>query len=340
MIKVGKQRKSSNHHLIPRVYLRSWVKSGENINRVKKDNGEVIGRNLETVCSINNFHSIKAGMPCCKEEELRNIFIGFDQYEVLYNGKKLDAYEELNQYYYDIEKWTIKSKVDGKLISSKQIKAEVDRNKVVDIEDNWDIKYEDKWKGKLRIIEERVNRIGDMKEIYVDEFYKGYLVKFSIALCARGFIGDLDIKQSLDIINNIMHLDDIDIPYNERVKAYADNFSKEMDNNIRLDLYRDFLNNKGILYDKAKAYIKNINIQFLVSNAGKSFVTSDNPSFFYKNSNGIHTHIMPITPHILMRFCKLNSDNKGKYNIRRVDDNIVDQYNKAIIDSCYMYYFY
>lgn len=334
-----KQKKSSNHHLIPRVYLRSWVKSGDSIIRVEKENHSVECRNLENVCSINNFHSIKAGMPCCKEEDLKTIFIGFDQYEVFYNDKVLDIYEELNKYYYDIEKWIIKSKIDGKLISSKKVKNEVDRKKVVDIEEKWSEKYEDKWNDMLGMIKERVSRIGDIREIDVDKFYKGYLVKFAIALCARGFAGDADIKKSFDMINEIIHLDEMDIPYEERVKTYADDCSKEMDNNVRLNIYRDFLNNEGTLYDKAKAYIKNINIQFLVADAEKSFVTSDNPSFFSKNSNGSHTHIMPITPEILMRFCKLSSDNKGKYNIKKVDNITVEQYNKVIIDNCFKYYF-
>lgn len=320
----------SNHHLIPRVYLRMWARSGNTIYSIDKKTGEERVHNIEKICNINEYHSIKAGMPCCNDKDLKEIFKILNDYDVIYGNKKLKEYEEYNKYYYDFEEWEIFRK-DGNLASKKMLKREIDKVKILEIEDLWNKKYESKWKEMLQMLEQKIQNSTEYK---VDEFMKGYLIKFIISMNARGFVGD----KSINDIFNMLPLDDIDIPFEERTKAFMDNADKEMKNNILLAEFRDFLNDKGRLYFKAKQYITRVNLQFLIADGEERFFTSDNPSFFYEIKD-YHTHIMPVTPQILIRFCKLDERYKYKYDVRKVDDKIVKMYNEAIIDNCYNYYF-
>ncbi|WP_297423051.1 DUF4238 domain-containing protein [Clostridium sp.] len=325
---------SSNHHLIPRVYLSSWIRSGNTIYSIDKENSKEVPHNIENICKINDYHSIKAGMPCCNEEELKEIFKILSDYEVICNNIKIKKYEEYNKYYYDFEKWSIYKK-DGNLAPKKMIKREIDKVKIVTIEDLWNKKYENKWKQSLEMMEQRILNSNGYE---IDEFLKAFWVKFIISMDSRGFIGNKDIKGALNTFNNYISLDEIDIPFEERIKPFMDNASKEIENNILLAEFRDFLNDKGRLYARAKEYINGINLQFIVANGKEKFLTSDDPSFFYKEEN-FYTHIMPITPYILIRFCKLDDKYRNKYPISRVNDKIVKTYNKVIIDNSYKYYF-
>lgn len=115
---------SSNHHLIPRVYLRSWICSGDTIYAIDKNTKKVTPHNVERICSINDYHSIKAGMPCSKIDDLKYIFEILQDYVVVYNERNISKYEDYNKYYYDFNNWNILKK-DGKLASKKMIKAEI-----------------------------------------------------------------------------------------------------------------------------------------------------------------------------------------------------------------------
>lgn len=324
---------SKKHHLVPRVYLKRWIKLGNTLHAINKRTHKREDRNVEKVCVKNDYHTIKAGMQCAEDRDLKIIFKVLENCEIYYNGKKIDKLKEYNNFYCDFNDWDIKNK-DGTAVSKKKIKSEIDKVKITEIESLWSEKYEDKWNKIVNIIEQRVK---DSKGDTIDKFYKGFIIKWIIAMNLRGYIGSEDINEAFDIFNGYIPLYDIDIPYDERIKSSQKNIEDEIKNDILLKIYREFLNNRGKFYDKARWYIKNINLEFIVADGNEKFVTSDNPSF-YKKGN-IDKYIMPVTPSILIRFCKLEYGYENKYLISRISEKEVKEYNKLIVNNCYEYYF-
>lgn len=325
---------SKKHHLVPRVYLRRWTKSGNTLHSVDKTTRKIKDCNIGNICTENDYHSIKAGMQCAEEKDLQIIFKALESYNIFYKGEKIYKLDEYNKYYYDFDNWDIKNK-DGTAVSKKKIKSEIGKVKITEIESLWSEKYEDKWNKIVNIIEQRVK---DSKGDTIDKFYKGFIIKWTIAMNLRGYIGSEYINEAFDMVKEYIPLDDIDIPYNERIKSSQDTVEDEIKNDLLLKIYREFLNDRGEFYDKARDYIKNINLEFIVADGNEKFVTSDNPSFFYKQGN-IYTHIMPVTPTILIRFFKLKNEDKNKYYLSRISEKEVKAYNKLIVDNCYKYYF-
>lgn len=319
------------HHLIPQTYLKSWCFSGESVYSFDKaELSKLKVKNIANNFGENNYHSIRAGMPCCAEDDLVKIFNPLVNIKVIFEGKELISLFEYNNAYYNFERWELfyPNGVRVPRAAVNSIKAEIENNKVLDIEELWNVKYENGWNSLLQIIEQRVkDSIG--KE--VDEFYKGKLMKFIVSLNWRSFTSNESLRESFDFINTLIDLKNIDIPMDDRNVKRNKTAYDEMKHNYLLKLFGAFLNDEGIVFDMAKGYIKYLTIRFLVSGEESQFITSDNPSFTYKDNEGIR-HIMPVTPQILISIGK-DSLRKGKYSIEHLSENEVKKINFIITNN-------
>ena len=320
-----------SHHLIPQTYLRSWCFSGESIYCFNKNElFDPIIKNIANNFGQNNYHSIRAGMACCTDEDLAEIFKSLLGFRIKFDDKDLNTLQEYNRYYYDFNNWEIFYPKGAKVSRAEvnRIKADIERNKVLDIEEMWNMKYENGWNTLLQMIEQRIK---DATGTEIDEFYKGRLMKFIVSLDWRSLISNESLNETFDFINTLIDLKSIDIPFDERNVRGNETAYDEVKHNYLLKQFALFLEDRGIMYDAAKGYIKYLTIKFIVCNGESLFITSDNPSFI-SNENGEVRHYMPVTPQILICIEK-DSQHKQKYYIERIKDSEVKRLNLLIAKS-------
>lgn len=318
------------HHLISQTYLKAWCYSNKSIYVISKHNErDYQSRNIENNFGITQFHTIKAGMPICEENDLIKIYECLKEYNIFCKEKHLKNYREYNDLYSLFDKWIIQK--DGQKISSKEkniLKNKIDNVKILDIENMWEQKYESKWNSIRDKIEENI-LYNDLTE--VDEFDKDIIMKSIVAFNWRGFSSDEHFNEISKWICNIAGLQNISIPVESRQKEFLSTAEEEMRHYLLLRKYREFLRDKGIIYDMANNYSKYFNIKFYVATESARFITSDNPSFICDNIHGQKTHVFPISPQIVIAIGKID-ESKGKYLIERIGCNEVNQINKLIYE--------
>lgn len=166
----------------------------------------------------------------------------------------------------------------------------------------------------------------------IDEFLKGLIMKFVIAFNWRGFYGNQEFKDVYKYVISGLDFDKILIPNNERYKPFLETIEEENEHLMVLKNYREFLRDKGIIYETTKNYIRLMNIKFYISTGDNKFITSDNPSFVCKNIDGLLVHIMPISPKITIAI-GLNSSKENEYLIEILSDKEISKINKIILDN-------
>jgi len=144
------------HHLIPQTYMSAWA-NGSGTLKVKFINkpDEVVERNKEKIAGVNDFHSIKAGMPLCTQTDTDAIFASVLAFKVELDGIVLSDSLALNSKYYDFDRWCI-TRSDGTPVSKKRLKHEIEQVKIKDIEENWSKKYENDWGEEVKRIAQAV----------------------------------------------------------------------------------------------------------------------------------------------------------------------------------------
>lgn len=317
------------HHLIPQTYMSAWEHGNGTLYVKLLDDDKVIERNKERISGINHYHSIFAGMPICTKEDADILFSPVSKYNIKYKDKIVSDSLELNQIFHDFDKWEI-TRDDGTLVSKRKVKNEIKRLKVNDIEVMWSKQFENRWNDTRNIIE---NVILTAKTDSVPSFKKEFLMRFYTALNWRSiksnFIFDDAIKKLCD---EIMLLNEIDIPVDERYIDILDNATDEIRHCMLLKFYRLYLNNDGMIYKNAMANLKYTSFHFFIADEEGTFITSDNPSFIYKRKDGRMMGLLPITRRILMCQGKEEEDD-GNYYITKLTNKEVIRYNRIIEDN-------
>ncbi|MGE5417485.1 MAG: DUF4238 domain-containing protein [Acidobacteriota bacterium] len=324
------QQITKNDHLVPRTYLRPWCYSNDSLYVLDKATRKIGNKNINNNFNLKHYHTITAGMPICNDCDLKSIFQCLESYDIYYGDKRLEALREYNNYYSVFDEWIILK--NGVRIPKKErngIKSAISAVKITEIEDLWAKKYEDKWPNLRETIEKEIMSASNT---IIQEFYKGLLMKFVVAMHWRGFEGNDSFNKVYEFISNTIELDKVDIPLNKRQRLYLETAAEEQRHYLLLQNYRDFLNDRGHMYEMAKHYIRWLTIRFLVAKGRLSFLTSDNPSYLSNTSGGI-VHVMPVNPKILITIGK-NVDNVNQYVIKTVLDSEVKNINKDILSNC------
>ena len=94
------ETKAKYHHLIPQTYMSASANGSGTLKVEFKNNpGVITERNKERIAGITDFHSIRAGMPLCTEDDAKTIFSSVLGYMVECNGEKLAGPLDLNKHY-------------------------------------------------------------------------------------------------------------------------------------------------------------------------------------------------------------------------------------------------
>lgn len=319
---------AKHQHLIPRSYMSAWAnKSGTVDVELLNNKGTLIPRNVQTIAGINDYYSIKAGMVICTKDDTDKLFAPLANYTVEINSMIVTDTMVMNKKFYDFDNWIIR-RSNGDLAKKKQIKREIEKIKIKDIEKNWAIKYENNWK---KVVSDLESKITSTKLTYIPAIYRDYLMKFYVALDWRSIKSNQDFNKTLCLLSDKCLLD-IEIPENDRVLPVLKTLKDEIEHMLLLKYYRKFLDDNGIIYKRAMECLKYTNFHFFITNGSMEFITSDNPSFYYTKKDGLLEGIMPITSRILMSQERCN-ENEDRYPISYISEEQVKYYNKIIEDN-------
>ena len=323
------------HHLIPRTYLRAWANASDTLRvEFKNKPGHITDRNVDRIAGINDYYSIRAGMPICTESDAETIFQPVKDYIVEYKGEQLQTPLQLNHNFSNFSEWTIK-RHDGTIVSKNRIKREIDKIKVKDIEVNWSSKYENLWKDEVKKIETAVLSAPNGN---IPAFDKEYLMRFYTALDWRAFkssfLFETYYKQLLQAA-----FDNTVIPFDQRILPSIKTVEEEMRYYLLLKFYRDYLNDTGVIYTDAMVSLSRMNLHFLIASGSVQFFTCDTPAFVHNSSNGLSVCVFPITPKILMLKGKC-IDEPDNYYVTHINDKEVIYYNIAIRNSATTFIIY
>lgn len=323
--------KAKKHHLVPRNYLRPWCHKKDTIYALDKETKDITPKNINNHYEKLNFHSLKAGMPILTEGDMEKIFEPLNGHEIYFEENKLKDLKNLNDNYYAFDNWIIER--EGRVISKKDkniIKSDIDNERILDIEQGWDRKYENRWSGfRDDLLLDRVLKAPNSS---IDIVCKGYLMRFIIGMNWRGFSGNEDFNKVYNDIKDIFGLENIEVPYGDRNKKYLCTMDKEIENDLLLKYYREFLNDKGPIYTMAKEYIRLMTIKFYVVTEKLEFVTSDNPSFIMNGETGKNVHMMAVSPKVLASIGR-DIDKSNKYFIEDLNDEKVKEMNNIICEN-------
>lgn len=326
---------SKYHHLIPQTYLKAWGNASGTLKIKWIKTGKCENRNTDSVAGVNHYHSIVAGMPFCTKADTDSFFSSLSRYCVTYDGHSLTDTLEMNKYYGVFNDWSIK-RIDGTEVIKKSLKSEIDKIKIQDIEENWSSKYENKWNNIRCVIEQKVLSTPNS----VPRFYFGYLMKFFTALDWRSMVSNKEFADTCNLIcNNILQLDKIEIPKDERELPMFETATEYMKHCLLLSYYRQFLNDTGVIYKCAKEYMKRTSFHFLVSSSEKDFITSDNPAFVEMRKQGDKIGVLPITPRILMTIGR-NTPCDENYFVTKIGTAKVREYNEMIKNNASQFIVY
>lgn len=221
--------------------------------------------------------------------------------------------------------------MDGSAVSKKKLKSEIEKVKIRDIEMMWSSKYEDAW-GEVR--SDLEGSIISATNGKISDTHKEYLMKFYTALDWRSIKSNMQFQDIFEsLCKEVLHLDEIDIPKQERELPMLENAAKEMKHDILLAFYRQYLSDSGVIYTHAMANLANTSFRFLVADGPTMFNTSDNPVFVFRRQDGKLQGVLPLTPRILMAQEK-NSEQDQCFYITHIKDEEVIRYNLEIEKKC------
>lgn len=313
------------HHLIPQTYMDAWAnKSGTLRVRFFDDPNNDVFRNKARIAGSDQFYSIKAGMPICTPEDAAFLFKPVSSFIVKLNGEVLDSPLRLNDCFVYFDDWEI-YRADGSKVSKKGIKTKIEQSKILEIEEKWSTKYENRWNVVVNTIEKSV-RLNSGS--CIPEFEKSYLTEFYTALDWRGFTSNRCFEDAFSELTKELPLD-IEIPGSDRILPNLKTPAEEMRHYVLLKYYRQYLNECGVIYEDAKLALARTGFHFLVAADNGSFVTSDTPAFTWEREDGKLVGVLPVTPKILL-LKGSHSDDDGVYYVSRINDDIVEYWNDVI----------
>jgi hypothetical protein len=323
---------AKNQHLIPQTYLRNWCYSKNSVWTInKKDNPSLIcTRNIEKINSINFHYDIKAGDLYTTISSLEYIFGFLDDYEISFEGIKLD-HKGMNEKYLDFDHWFI-NKPDGRPANKTErniIKDTLQRSRYTFIETEWSRQYENSWSTFIIEIERKVITIEAGGKEYLSSAEMELLMKYLIMFDWRSKSSNSILNEILDLFCELMpEFQGVEIQNKDRIHKEDRTIIEEIRNSFCRKAYYEFLNDTGTMKTYFDSYRQQLTFAFCITDLGNPFITSDNPAFMFTNKNNWKEHVFVVLPTLLLTTCR--TDEKGAFLVSKLSAEDVLYYNKVI----------
>lgn len=331
------------HHLAPQTYLRGWKHGKSSVYYIDNNNANIKGdlsRNTVKIAYINDFFSKKAGIFFQGLSDCEKYFKPLKGYTVKYNGQFLKNALEMNNVYSLYDEWKIWDS-NSKFVSKEEketLKSEIDKIQNRNIEVGWDRLSENDWP---QVKEDILNAISSNKGVLkITSVRREEFVKFMVSLEWRTKPNHPVLEEAYTKVESIAGLDKVMndlIPENERIFPFIDTEKENFIHSKLLELYHQFLIDKGPIYNETQYIINKMNIELLVADKGSEFITSDNPVCRFTNGDKTE-YIFPITPEVACAVRKGTPYDVNHYFINYLSKDEVFKYNQKLKDNCYKGY--
>lgn len=321
------------HHLIPQTYMKPWCFSGKTVFAYDKRTGCWDERNIENICGINYYHSIRANSLYFTQDALEKIFGFLSIYNISYNGVSLNTLEDMHHNYQYYDEWEIRYP-KGALVSKKKrniFKTQIQQAKFNDVEEQWSEKFENGWETLIREIELVLLAIKNRVPIKLTRHAFSELVKYYVMFEWRGFGGNLEYSDAFNKIDKIFPFSSVEIPEEERTLPIYSNVLEEMKHNLLIKYFDLFQDGKGVIQTYKQILEDNCTAVFLIAPQDSNFLTSDNPCFRFKNENDEMVPFFVALPQLAIILPKKDSESPNEYCINELSLDEMKYYNKQIL---------
>lgn len=320
------------HHLIPQTYMEPWCFSGNTIWTFNKDTGEWKDRNIEKICRIKFFHSIRANSTYVTAEALREIWAHLDNYQIFLDGEPLDTYEKRHLAYHSFDNWEILNPDGSRVKKSKRnyIKTQLQDARDNSIEEQWNIQFENGWLDIITVIRQALGDIQEGKPIMLTSRAASELMKYIVMFDWRGFSGNKELNEAFAWLDSLLPFSEADIPQAERVLPMCDNALIDARHNFLLKQFDEFQTGRGVMYRQQKVWEERYTFIFLIPPQGHSFISSDNPCFRYMDSNGYTEPFFVALPQLAIILARKDPNAPNAYAIRELTESELAECNSQI----------
>lgn len=320
------------HHLIPQTYMKPWCFTGESIWAYDKTSYTCEVRNIENICGINYFHSIRAGSLYTNDRYLSAIWGSLSNYHISLNGELLDSAEKMNRNYLDFDRWEILYPNNVKVSKRNRncIKAKIEQIKINDIEKEWSIQFENGWEQMARNLYQVLVDIRENKPICLTTETAAMLMHYIVMFDWRGYCSNDQFNEVLRFVDNIFPFSELEIPEEDRTHPLDRTALDEMRHNLLVKIFDEFLNDKGVMYKQQQIYEEKLSFVFLLAAKGQHFITSDNPCFTFMNRDHYKEPFFVILPQLAVSLVLKDPNEPYCYKIYELTDNDMDEYNSQI----------
>lgn len=323
------------HHRIPRTYMKPWCFSNNSIWTYKKRTKERRIRNINNICGINHFHSIRAGSLYTNDVALKKIFGFLSSYNIKLEGKELNSLEDKNEHFTDFNKWEIYYP-NGSRVNRRDrnvIHQNLSQAADTSIEEKWSTEFENDWASISQQLHDTLVKIQNNEYIVLTSYAAEIVMKYFVMFEWRGVYGN----PTLSNLWNSLFIDgfeggSIEIPPKDRVYSFDRTVAEEIKHAFLLRSFDEFFKQTGAMYETYKIYCKNLTYIFLFSQ-NKKFITSDNPCFTFLNQDNKKEPIFSVLPNLLISLAKKDPNEPNSYKVATLTDKQVDKYNAAIIQN-------
>lgn len=287
--------------------MRNWCHSGGSVWTINKRDKtpKICSRNIERINAINFHHDIKAGDLFTTANSLKFIFGFLDNYNIYFEGIKLD-HDTMNRNFMYFDQWDI-YKPDGNLTNKTErniIKDTLLKSRYTFIETEWSRQYENSWSTFIFEIERKIISIKAGGQEYLSSIDMELLMKYLIMFDWRSKSGNSILNEILDLFSEIMpEFQTSEIPTKDRVHKEDETFMDEIRNAFCRKAYYEFLNDIGTMKTYVDSYLEH----------------------FWKE------HVLVALPTLLLTTCR--TDKKGAFLISRLSAEEVLYYNQVIAQN-------
>lgn len=315
-------------HLVPQTYLSAWSSNGTSVRQLDKLTDKIKPARIDNNFGINHEYSVCPGTLGLSKEQCAELFLPLDGYTMKYEDKILDSAERLNNMFPFYDDWEMYD-TDGKLVGRKRkctLKQQLLKGRDLSLEIKQIKSYEDKW-PKMR--DELVRRVMCSSNNSIDEFCRGFFIRYMVLQHWRGFGHSASENRAFDAVNSIFPLSNIEIPETQRIYKAGSNFDEEMRHDMRLKDFKQYFESSGPIYTQTEWLLKNATLEIYVAPSPYHFLSSDTPCYAYKDTTV--QFLFPITPQVLITL--KNPVQKDLYQIFKLSKSKVQKINTLTITA-------
>ncbi|RQN03095.1 DUF4238 domain-containing protein [Clostridium butyricum] len=197
------------------------------------------------------------------------------------------------------------------------------------IETEWAKRYESNWRTYIKNIEKKLRNLKQSISTGITVNDIQLIIEYLIMYNFRSSEGNELFNEVFKDISNILpELDSIKIPEEERIHSEDDTALEEIKHNLLLNQFVEFLkSNKGYMKNFVDRCVRNLEINFCLTDSCYPFITSNTPAFILNRDDGAKEYILVALPTMLI---SLGRGNSQQFIVSNLSNKEVDVYNRKI----------